>query len=442
MRDERVVIVGAGPAGVRAAEVLIGVGIRPVLIDIGADIGGRERRLGAAGRVRFGDRSAALRRTFAALAEKLEFRPGALATTVHDGGLLVVQGETEETIPFDALIVATGAHELLLPFPGWSRDGVVTISAALAALSRARPIGRRVIFLGTGPALYRVAARHATAGVQVAAVLDTGDVGAGLAALPGLATEWMVLADLLADLAALKSRRVSIQRGVRPLAVVGEGAIEALHCRDARGVEFAIPGDAVVVGFGWRADDRMSELAGADFGFEAERGGWRVEVEDTGRIEVDSVYLAGAARGHGETILAEASGTVAAFAALIDLGYPVTVGTLRFWMTRIETRNTFHRALRRAFPEPLDLPLGVPDDTLVCPCREVGAGTLRSLGAEGVGTLEEARSRCGLGAGECGAVYCAAGAGAILASALDVGPEAVGRLAAVTPLTRENIEGG
>ena len=36
-----IVIIGAGPAGTRAAEVLVGAGLRPVVIDEGLESGGR-----------------------------------------------------------------------------------------------------------------------------------------------------------------------------------------------------------------------------------------------------------------------------------------------------------------------------------------------------------------------------------------------------------------
>ena len=203
-REERVVIVGAGPAGLRAAEVLSGVGLRPILIDAGSAPGGRVRRLGRQGQARLGDRSVSLQRGFAGLAEKIEFRPETIATGIENGCLGVRRGEAVETLPFDALILATGASELLLPFPGWSRDGVATMSHALAALSRGRPVGRRPVFLGTGPMLYRAAARHAAAGTAPAAVLDTGPAGAGARALPRIATDWIQFGELVADVAALQ----------------------------------------------------------------------------------------------------------------------------------------------------------------------------------------------------------------------------------------------
>ncbi len=440
-RDEKVIVVGAGPAGLRAAEVLTGVRLKPVLIDAGTAPGGRPGRLGRLGQARLGDRDASLRRAFAGLAEKLDYRPETVATGVADGHLEVRHGDEVARLPFDALILATGASEVLLPFAGWSRPGVVGSSRALAELSRGRAVARRPVFVGTGPMLYRVAARHAANGVTPAAVLDTGPKGGILRASHHLATDWMVFADLLGDLAALRFRRVPLRRGVRPLAVMGEDTIEALHCRDEAGEEFAVPCDAIVTGFGWRPDDRLAALAGARFAPTEADGGWRAVLEDTGGVTGAPIYLAGAARGQGAILpVAEASGTIAAFAALIDLGYPVTVGTLRFWMTRIETRRLLNKGLAQAFPLPLDIALAATDDTLVCPCREITAGRLRALAGEGVADLTQAWNATGLGGGECGALHCAAAAGAILAAAHGTTPADVGRLASPTPISSENLD--
>ena len=441
-RDENVIIVGAGPAGLRAAEVLAGVKLRPVLIDAETAPGGRPGRLGRLGQARLGDRDASLRRAFAGLAKNLDYRPETVATGVSDGHLEVRRGSEVARLPFDALILATGASEVLLPFTGWSRTGVVGSSRALAELSRGRAVGRRPVFVGTGPMLYRAAARHAANGVAPAAVLDTGAKGGILRAAHHLATDWMVFADLLGDLAALQLRRVALRRGVRPLAAVGNDVIEALHCRDAAGEEFAVPCDAIVTGFGWQPDDRLATLAGARFAPREDDGGWRAVLEDTGGVAGKPVYLAGGARGQGAIVpVAEASGTIAAFAALIDLGYPVTVGTLRFWMTRIETRRLLNKGLAKAFPLPLDIALSATNDTLVCPCGDITVGRLRALAGEGVADLNGVWNATGLGCGECGGLHCAAAAGPIFAAARGTTSMDVGRLASPTPISPENLGG-
>ena len=59
----------------------------------------------------------------------------------------------------DALVLATGAHDRTLPFPGWDLPGVFTGGAAQALAKGERlAVGRRVVVAGAGPFLLPVAA--------------------------------------------------------------------------------------------------------------------------------------------------------------------------------------------------------------------------------------------------------------------------------------------
>ncbi|OEV22801.1 hypothetical protein AN220_27700, partial [Streptomyces nanshensis] len=63
------------------------------------------------------------------------------------------------TVDADALVLATGAHDRVLPFPGWELPGVCTAGAAQALVKGERlVIGDRVVVAGSGPFLLAVAA--------------------------------------------------------------------------------------------------------------------------------------------------------------------------------------------------------------------------------------------------------------------------------------------
>src|SRR5690606_5712631 len=67
-------------------------------------------------------------------------------------------GRAARTVEADALVLATGAHDRTLPFPGWDLPGVVTAGAAQALAKGERvAIGRRVLVAGSGPFLLPVA---------------------------------------------------------------------------------------------------------------------------------------------------------------------------------------------------------------------------------------------------------------------------------------------
>jgi NADPH-dependent 2,4-dienoyl-CoA reductase/sulfur reductase-like enzyme len=91
------------------------------------------------------------------------------------------------TQQFDRLILATGAMDRILPFPGWTLPGVFTLGAAQIALkSQGVSIGRQIAFVGGGPLLPLVAHQYAEAGVDIAAVLDVTPFSAKIANFPRL----------------------------------------------------------------------------------------------------------------------------------------------------------------------------------------------------------------------------------------------------------------
>ncbi|MDP6705519.1 MAG: NAD(P)/FAD-dependent oxidoreductase [Alphaproteobacteria bacterium] len=444
MADDRVVIVGAGPAGVRAAEVLAAPGIRPVVIDENPAPGGQIYRQPPAGfqrgyRELYGieaGKARRLHRTFAELAETVDYRPSTLAWNVYDKILYVVRDGVHDRIPFDALILAPGAADLVLPFPGWTNPGVYTLGGAQIALKhQGCAVGRETIFLGTGPLLYLVAYQYAKAGAKVAAVLDTSPLEDRLRALPGLIIGGLALAKGVYYMGWLKSKGIPLLSGVRPLRVEGDGRIEALVCRDSQRRDFAVAGDAVAFGFGLRSECQLADLARCEFYFDERLRQWLPKADEDGSTTTDGVYIAGDGRRVAGAEAAESAGALAAFAVLIDRGYPVTLGTHRFWRARVTALDGFRKGLEEAFPPPLTLARAASDDTVVCRCENVSAGTLRAAARDlGATEINRAKALTRLGMGRCQGRYCALAAAEILAEALDLPVEDVGRLRAQAPV--------
>ena len=88
------------------------------------------------------------------------------------GRLLVEQGGRGRDVRYRHLVLATGARERFLPFPGWTRPGVLGVGGAQALLKQgASFVGLRVVVAGTGPLLLTVAAalaRRRRPGVGIA----------------------------------------------------------------------------------------------------------------------------------------------------------------------------------------------------------------------------------------------------------------------------------
>lgn len=444
MAAPRVVVVGAGPAGMRAAETLVQAGLLPTVIDEGQTSGGQIYRRQPAGFRRpyqalYGfeaGRAKAIHDQFDGLVARLDYRPDTLAWNVQDGVLHTVTGGVAAALAFDALILATGAADRLLPIRGWTLPGCYSLGAAQIALkAQACAIGRRVVFLGTGPLLYLVSYQYAKAGVAVAAVLDTAPAGGQVRALAQLASRPMVLAKGLYYRARLGAWKIPVHDGVTPLEILGGEGTEGVRFRDRGGVERRIACDGVGMGFHLRSETQLADLARCAFLFDEALGQWRPEADEDGRSSVAGVYLA----GDGARILgadaAEISGRLAALAALKDLGRPVAESEVQALRRRQRRMEAFRRGLATAFPWPADLARAVADDVLVCRCEAITAGDLRAAARlKGAPELNRAKALVRVGMGRCQGRFCGSAAAEILSDARGESLAAVGRLRGQAPV--------
>jgi NADPH-dependent 2,4-dienoyl-CoA reductase/sulfur reductase-like enzyme len=452
MAKPRVIIVGAGPAGIRAAERLVAAGLCPVVIDEGVRAGGQIYRRPPAEHCRshkqlYGfdaARASALHSAFDALRERIELRSETLAWNLREKSLHVVKDGVAETLAFDALILATGATDRLLPIEGWTKPGCYSLGGAQIALkAQGCAIGGTVAFLGTGPLLYLVAYQYAKTGAQIAGVFDTASFIDQAKALPRLAVRPEFLARGLYFRAVLAFRGVPVHNCVTPLRIDGQGAVGELVWRDAKGREHRTNCDAIGMGYHLRSETQLADLAGCPFTFDERRGIWRPEADGDGRSPREGVYFA----GDGIRILgadaAETAGRLAALAVLADYGIdamPKELQALRKTMSRMER---FSDGLSEAFPWPAHLARGVPDAVIGCRCESITAGALREAAiGKGASELNRAKSLSRVGMGRCQGRFCGSAAAEILSEATGSTLKDSGRLrgqAPVKPLSLATI---
>jgi NADPH-dependent 2,4-dienoyl-CoA reductase/sulfur reductase-like enzyme len=448
--EQRIVIVGAGPAGVRAAETLVAAGLTPTVIDENARWGGQIYRQppDVAGFVRprqslygFEARKAdALHMTMAALLRHVDYRPDTLAWSCERGRLDTLHAGREGSVPFSHLIIASGATDRVLPIPGWTLPGVYTMGGAQVALkAQGCAIGRRVVLAGTGPLLYLVAHQYVKAGAQIAAVLDTSAFSKQLAATPQLARQPGTFAKGLYYVGWLKTRGVAIERGVTLVGVRGERFVTGISWKRGDGPEQTIECDAVGLGFGLRPETQLADLAGCHFRFDAHNHCWLPELDAAGRSSVDHIYLAGDGAGIAGADAAELAGRRVALALLDDIGVAHPRGPGMPDVAAIEQKlkriAVFRTGIEAAFAPPEDCASQWPDDMTVCRCEEVSAGTLRRcIRAGEANEINRLKALTRVGMGRCQGRMCGEAAIRLLSDETGRPPEAVGRIRSQPPV--------
>lgn len=451
------VIVGAGPAGIRAAQTLVAHGVRPVLIDEAARAGGQIYRRPPAHFKRpaatlYGmeaPRATAVHDAIDGVQSRIDYRPDSLVWNVQDGQLDVMHGPTHttRTVPYRQLIVATGATDRVLPVPGWTLPGVYTLGGAQVALKfQGCAIGTRVVFMGTGPLLYLVAYQYAKAGVDVAAVLDTARLRDQLTAVPAMLTQPAVLAKGVYYVGWLRAHGVALHSGVRPLRVVGassgaSGSGEALAERVAgvvwtkNGCEHTLACDAIAFGYALRSETQLADLLGCRFAFAPLHRAHLPEHDAAGRSSVAGVYLAGDGAGIMGGDAAEWAGELAALTLLADHGVQVDADRAGLLENKLQKLMGFREGLERAFPFPQDWAAQAPDELVVCRCENITAGELRrTIEASGVDEINRLKALTRVGMGRCQGRTCGVAAAEILAHASGLPVSQVGHLRGQAPI--------
>lgn len=393
---DRVVVVGAGPAGLGAAWAAASVGAPVVLVDSGAAVGGQYRRQGIGGER--APRHPLIEWVPETSVWAVEPVPGGHRVWLQSGAA-DAPGRNMSSVDTRALVIATGAYDRVLPFPGWDLPGVYTAGAGQAlAKGQGVAVGRRVIVGGTGPFLLPVAESLAGAGARVLAVLEANPVRGLLRWGRDPVGASGKLGELAGYGAGFARRRVPVRFGQAVIAAHGESRVEAVTVARLdpewgvlAGSERTVAVDAVCLGFGFTAQLELAVAAGCRIEAEA------VLVDAAQRTSVPGVFAAGEVTGIAGAGPAAAEGLVAGYAAAARTGRLVRAPREELRMVRAGRR--FGRALSAAHPVRTGWRDWVSADTVVCRCEEVRVGDLCAAVAQGAVGMRAVKlaSRAGLG---------------------------------------------
>ena len=373
-----VVVVGAGPAGMAATVRAAESGASVALVDDNPDIGGQIWR---------GERAHPTNPTAATWFERINaVEHDRLAGTRIVGlggpkGLVAERDGRLIELDYASLILATGARELFLPFPGWTLPGVLGAGGLQAMVKAGLSVaGKRVVVAGSGPLLLAVASALRKHGATIPAIIEQAPwhklarFGAGLWNELGKARQAV---ELKASLFGVPYRA-----GWWPTEASGdERSIRSVTSTNGRRTR-TDPCDFLACGFGLIPNLELPALLGCTVSADA------VAVDEHGQTSVPGVYAVGELTGIGGLEPALLEGEIAGYAAAgqADRG--------RHLLGPRAHARRFARNLERAFApraELRDLPRA---DTVVCRCEDVTAG---AIAARSSWVDAKLQARCGMG---------------------------------------------
>lgn len=347
-----VLVVGAGPAGLAAARRASEAGARVTTVDDNPAPGGQIWR---------GQRVDV---------PAVKVLCGARAVAAPSQGMLRFETADDAfDIEYGALVIATGARERFLPFPGWTLPHVTGAGGLQALVKSGMAVaGKRVVVAGSGPLLLAVADYLRTKGAAVALIAEQADesavrrFGVGLVRHPGKLAQ-----------------AIRLRLGFRYLTgcwpVAAEAGSVTLRRGDRTWTERC---DYLACGFGLVPNAELPAMLGCG-----------TAVDEFQETATRGIFAAGEVTGVGGLELSAVEGEIAGLAAAGRRD------EARRLFGRRARHARFAAALARAFALRPELARLATDETIVCRCEDATLGRIREWSGWREAKLQ---TRCGMGA--------------------------------------------
>ena len=370
-----VMVVGAGPAGIAAAVRASEAGRSVALLDDNPRAGGQIWRSGAPM-----PKSAQLWLSRLEKGRVMQFPGSRVFDCPKPGTLSVQSGDEAFSLNYDKLILATGARELFLPFPGWTLPNVFGAGGLDAMVRGGLPVlGKRVVVAGTGPLLLAVAAHLVKRGAKIVALCEQAPFGR----LAAFASRLMLQPGKLLQGAAYRwaVRNATMYFGCWVSAAQGTETLERVSLRQGEH-DWTIDCDYLACGYHLVPNTELARLLGCrvNEGF--------VEVDELQQTSQGDFFCAGEPTGIGGVELALLEGEIAGLAAADE-----TRGA-RALAARRRGMLGFVRALGEAYALDPKLRALAQQETIVCRCEDVTLGAMRERADWRDAKLH---TRCGMG---------------------------------------------
>ena len=450
-----IAVVGAGPAGMSAAIAAAELGLKVTLIDAYHQPGGQYFKqmppeFKAAAKTQQQKQAELI---FGRLAHpNITLFTGTQVWGIYEGRLLTLFGpQAPPQMQANAVILATGAYDRPVTFPGWTLPGVMAAGAAQTMLKSQRVLpGRRVLVAGSGPLPLALAASLVWAGAKVAALLEGSSQLARvkpnrLAAIWG---QWSRLTEAAQYGWTLLRARIPYRLGWGVVKALGtetdgvEGAVIAQldsGWRPIPGSEQIIDCDTICLGYGFVPSSELGRLAGAQHVYQPRLGGWLPRRDQMMQTTIPGLYVVGDGAGIGGAAQAAVEGRIAAVAAAQRCRSKEITGDelanlLRAELFALRREKRFQRLYGDLFTPGPGLDELATEETIICRCEAIRLAQVNDAVALGAGTLSAVKNLTRAGMGECQGRLCGPLLAAQVARLSGKDRQAVGTLSPRPPI--------
>jgi len=314
------ICVGAGPAGLAAAVEAAKHGVQVIAFDENERPGGQLfkqiHKFFGSSEHRAKERGFNIGNSFLAEAKELgvEVSLNSVVLGIYENGVMnVMIGDRIEQVKAPKTLVATGASENMIPFPGWTLPGVIGAGAAqtMANIHGIRP-GNDILMVGSGNVGVIVSYQMMQAGSRVAAVIDAAPKIGGYA----------VHAAKIARVGVPFMMSHTIKKAHGKDRVDGATVIQVDDSwQPIPGTEKRFDVDTICIAVGLNPMAQLLRMAGCKMAYVPTLGG-RIPAHDVNlETSIKGIYVAGDISGIEEASTAIIEGRIAGLAIAHSLGY-------------------------------------------------------------------------------------------------------------------------
>jgi NADPH-dependent 2,4-dienoyl-CoA reductase/sulfur reductase-like enzyme len=385
-------VIGAGPAGMEAAITASRAGVKTVVIDGYPQAGGQYFKALPAAFT--SSQKSQIEKEGDLLAEQLANMSavkffnalvwGIFEEEKGEGWLVALDGpDVPREVHARMLILANGAYETPVAFPGWTLPGVITCGAALTLIKtwRVAP-GKLALVTGTGPLLLSAAAHLIEAGVKVVGVCETTRLlPKGILYGPTMLGQWHRLQEGAKYLSIMRGAKTPYKTGWSIVEAHGKDHVEeaVIAKVDNNGVPIAdteqtLKVDTVVSGYGLLPNTDLARMIGCKLEYNTKKGGWVPVRDETLQTSLSGVYVAGDGAGIGGAENSRLEGKIAGAAVALRTGKLSSLKVkeiTRQMKPEIAQQRRFGRLLGDLFSPKPGLTSLARDETIICRCEEI-----------------------------------------------------------------------
>jgi len=405
------VIIGAGPAGLSAANIASEHGLNVAVLDEQAAPGGQiYRSIESIPDARIDNLGADYQRGQQLVkdfrASQAEYFPNCNVWSINDRlEIGVVCDGANRVITADQILIAIGAMERPVPFRGWTLPGVMNAGAGQIMYKQAGILPQDgVVLAGSGPLMLLLGWQYLHAGVKIRAILDTSPYNNLLRALPHLPRALMAHHYISRGFQyqnMLRLAGVPIIKAVKNLQAHGNKKLEKVSFSSLF-KQHEIETDLLLIHFGVIPHTHLSRAAGCQHYWDHNQQCLRPQLDEWGTSSHPHIFIAGDNAGIGGARTAEHAGRLAAYQILYqNQDISLSQRNLEARNDRKWMRSDLHIRpfLEKLFRHPWPLLSRPDDDTIICRCEEITAGDIRKEIERGLDHSNQVKfiSRCGMG---------------------------------------------